>query len=233
MLNNLRESLYDWRREKFGRWIIQNPQPTAAAAPYTYYLPPPEFLAALTVGDIVKLIFEGIPISKEYGAERMWVIVTERKGNDFIGTLDNNPYDIPQLKSGESIRFNIKDIIDIDWSDETLKRRGLAMHKRRSYWERCMVDSVVVNNGIPVDFLYREDPDMGQDGDKYPDSGWRIRGDTNLMTPDQIKNESAEYIALGVVLNADDSWLHLIDEPIGSRFVKNPKTSEFEPETED
>jgi len=233
MLKSLGGTLFDWRRRKFGRWIIQNPQPTAAASPYTYYLPQPDFLATLTVGDIVKLVFEGIPISKKYGAERMWVIITDRKGDDFVGTLDNNPFDMPQLKSGESIIFNVSDIIDIDWTEEDLQTRGLVKHKKRSYWERCMVDSCVVNNGIPVGYIYREAGDMGQDDDKYPDSGWRIRGDTNLMTPEQIENESAKYIAIGVVLNADDSWLHLIDEPIGSQFSKNPETNEFEADTSD
>ena len=136
MLNKFRQTLYDWRRKRFGRYIIQNPQPIAAAAPYTYYLPPTEFLEALAVGDIVKLIFESIPISYEYGAERM-----------------------------------------------------------------------------------------------YPDSGWRIRGDVSLMTDAQCENESADYIALGAVLNADDSWLHLIDSPVGSQFFKNPETDEFEIDT--
>ena len=230
MLNKFRQTLYDWRRKRFGRYIIQNPQPIAAAAPYTYYLPPTEFLEALAVGDIVKLIFESIPISYEYGAERMWVIVTERNGEDLVGTLDNDPFDIPQLNAGDSVTFKTRDIIDIDWNDEALEQRGLK-RTRSSYWDRCMVDSVVVRDGVPVQYVYREEPDLTQEGDKHPDSGWRIRGDVSLMTDAQCENESADYIALGAVLNADDSWLHLIDSPVGSQFFKNPETDEFEIDT--
>lgn len=231
MLNSTRNFLSNLWRKKFGRYIIQDPQPTAAEAPYTYYLPPPDFLASVSSGDIVKIIFESVPISQKYGAERMWVIVQERKGDELVGILDNDPYDIPQLKSGKRIAFKISDIIDIDWNNDALQERGLERTPKRSYWDRCLVDSVVITDAIPIGFLYREAPDLGHVDDKHPDSGWRIRGNTDFMTPEECETESAEYVALGVVLNIDDSWLHLISEPIGSRFIKNSKTSEFEIDT--
>ena len=65
---------------------------------------------------------------------------------------------------------------------------------------------------------------------QYPDSGWRIRGDVELMTDAEYDDDDASYIALGKVLNEDDSWIHLIDEPIGSRFFKNKETGKFERE---
>ena len=232
MLSQTRQRLFDAWRRKFGRYKIQNPQPNAIAAPYTYYIPTEEFLAALIPGDVVKIVFEGTPISKTYGAERMWVILTDRDDDKLKGTLDNEPFDMPQLKAGDCISFNIRDIIDISWSDEDLKDRGLLRNKTRKYWDRCLVDSVILDADIPVEYIYREEPDMGGKDDKYPDSGWRIRGNLDLMTKEQSETESAEYVALGKVLNADDSWLQLIDEPIGSRFFKNPETQKYEIDTD-
>ena len=57
-------------------------------------------------------------------------------------------------------------------------------------------DSVVVRDGVPVQYVYREEPDLTQEGDKHPDSGWRIRGDVSLMTDAQCENESADYLSL-------------------------------------
>jgi len=233
MLEKIFRRIYDTRRRLFGKYIVQDPQPTAASAPYTYYLPPTDFLAAIAPGDVVKIVFESVPPSKKHEAERMWVIVTERDGDKLLGKLDNDPFDIPQLKSGTPVEFSIEDIIDIDWDDDALLKRGLTRKSSRQYWDRCMVDSVVVNESIPVQYIYREEPDLGGDKDKYPDSGWRIRGNVELMTDEQYENESAEYIAIGKVLNVDDSWIHLIDEPIGARFFKNPDTEEFEITTKD
>lgn len=188
---------------------------------------------AVAAGDIVKIIIQSVPPSRKYDSERMWVIVTERQGDQIVGDLDNIPFDIPQLEAGDPISFSISDIIDIDWDDNALKERGLTREPKRSYWERCMVDSVVVNAGVPVDYIYRETPDLAGDNDQYADSGWRIRGNTKTMTPEQIEAEEAQYIALGKVLNANDSWLHLIDSPVGSRFIKDEVTGKFVPETDD
>ena len=71
---------------------------------------------------------------------------------------------------------------------------------------------------------------MTKEGDKFPDSGWRIRGDTRGSLTEQLRSRKAAYVALGAVLNRDDSWLHLIDEPVGARFEKNFEKGVFVPE---
>ena len=140
---------------------------------------------------------------------------------------------MPQLSPGDRVEFSLKHIIDIDWDDEALEKRRLNRREKRQYWDRCLVDKVVLSHKIPVQYIYRETPDMGNDDDKYPDSGWRIRGNIDLMTQEQYDNEDASYIAIGKVLNIDDSWLDLVDSPIGSRFFKNEETGKFEADTEE
>ncbi|WP_293973287.1 DUF2314 domain-containing protein [Sphingopyxis sp.] len=71
---------------------------------------------AVSPGDLVKLIFRSIPDSGEWGAERMWVIVTATDGAWLTGTLDNDPLDMPQLSAGDRVTFARGHIIDIDRS---------------------------------------------------------------------------------------------------------------------
>jgi hypothetical protein len=223
-LIGIRNRLRGW----FGRYRINDPRPTAAAAPYTYYLPSENELLAVAPGDIVKIIFESIPPSEEWGAERMWVIVTAIDGEALIGTLDNDPFDMPQLKHGDVVSLQRGHIIDIDWA----KDRAVPpppMPERRWYWDRCFVDDQILDGRLKVEYLYREEPDPPRDGDKYPDSGWRFRCDTRGLTEQEYENPSFSYIAIGKVLNADDSWLHLIDAPVGSAYLRDWETGAFQP----
>ena len=110
-----------------------------------------------------------------------------------------------------------------DWLEGTLD-------SQREYWARCMVDQCVLDRELKVGYIYREAPDMTKEGDKFPDSGWRIRGDTRGTLVEQLRSRKAAYVALGAVLNSDDSWLHLIDEPVGARFEKDFEKGVFVPE---
>ena len=217
------------RRKLSGKYEIDDPRPIKANAPYTFFLPTDERLNSIEVGDGVKVIIRSIPQGVDYDAERMWVNVTAIDGENFAGILDNEPFDIPQLKPGEIIQFKRFHIIDYQWKDRDKEEQFPSVESIQQ-WDRCLVDKCVLERNVPVDYLYREEPDMTNDGDKYPDSGWRIRGDVELMTDEEYDNEDASYIALGKVLNKDDSWLHLINEPVGSRYFKNKETGKFEKE---
>ncbi len=212
-------------RRWFGRYEIRDPRPIAADAPYTFDLPSENELLAVAPGDLVKLLFRSIPVG-EWETERMWVIVADADGPNLAGTLDNEPADMPQLKAGDRISFDRGHIIDIRWDEDRATPPPPAPDSR-DYWDRCFVDNAILDARQKVEFLYREEPDPPRQGDQFPDSGWRIESEP--PGPFDDGNPPFSYVALGAVLNRDDSWLHLIDEPVGSAFERDPGTGQFVP----
>jgi hypothetical protein len=85
----------------------------------------------------------------------------------------------------------------------------------------------VLGKRSPVDYLYREEPDLSEADGKYPDSGWRLRGTDEAIAEDEEAGLSPQYVALGAVLNRDDRWISLIDAPSGSRFMRDLATGCF------
>jgi hypothetical protein len=207
------------------RYTLDDPRPIAKSAPYTFFPPAQREIDALTPGDLVQLIFRSIPQSEKYGAERMWVRVNEITQQGITGCLDNDPFDIPLLKSGAEVRFQPHHIISVRFADGEVAAR--FSDSRRDYWDRCLVDDCVLNGDTPVGYIYREKPDMADPDDKYPDSGWRIRGDQRNQTDEELDATKISHVALGAVLNRDDSWLHLIDAAIGSSFTRDFTTGEY------
>lgn len=216
--------IYNLWRRLFGRYTIDDPRPIAENAPYTFFLPTENELLALRPGDLVKLIFRSHPRGWKWDAERMWVILSTVDGELLRGVLENVPYDIPHLKAGAQILCRASDVIALRWDN---KRPTPPPSARREYWDRCMVDTCVIEGTSAVDYLYREKPDMAQEGDAFPDIGWRIRGTNEGIAEDERNGDAPQYVALGVVLNRDDSWLSLIDEPEGSRFIRDLGTGAF------
>lgn len=206
-------------------FVLPDPRITAAEAPYTFFLPSAAELAAVSVGDLVKLLFEYLSPCEKWGAERMWVTVEECNGDQLRGTLGNVP-DEPAapLQLGDVISFERHHILDMVWAEP---ENAPASPKSRQYWERCLVDDCVLYEDVPVEYIYREQPDMGSEGDKYPDSGWRIRGRLGDAADGEIDARKPSYVALGAVLNRDDSWLHLIDAPIGSRYMRDFELDDY------
>jgi hypothetical protein len=222
----LKNRLHNLRRRAFGSWTVDDPRPIQVEAPYTYFLPSAERIAALRPGDLVKLVIRSHPPSLEWDAERMWVELKTFGPDGWSGVLANTPSDMPQLREGSMIQFQPFHIIDLIYEGD---RDVPPQSPRREYWDRCMVDSCVLDDGVPVYYIYREEPDMTDEGDAHPDSGWRIRGDYRDLSDEQLDARKAEYIAVGKVLNVDDSWLHLIDSPVGSAWLRNFDTGEYQP----
>jgi len=203
-----------------------NAKQRAVEARYTYFIPHDVETAAIRPADLVKLCFEWDPPTEKYEAERMWVIVRSVGPDVIAGDLDNHPFEKGKMEAGERVLFHRDNILSIRWADPEPE---LDVPEVRQYWERCLVDSCVLDGTAPVEYIYREEPDMAQEGDEEPDSGWRIRGHRAGATDAEMDERSPQYVAIGAVLNRDDSWLHLIDEPIGSRFIRDFETGKYTP----
>jgi hypothetical protein len=168
----------------------------------------------------VKAVIRAIPPSAKWDAERMWVTVAHADAEWLEGPLASTPDDMAHLPRGSRIRLPRSHVIEIDFCDPS-REMTIPDQPRRQYWERGFVDQGVLDGILAVHYIYRESPDEAQEGDKFPDSGWRIRGDYRGISDEELAARDAAFVALGAILNVDDTWLHLIDEPIGSAFEKD------------
>ncbi len=203
---------------------LNDPRPIAAEAPYTFFLPHDVEIAALNPGDGIKAIFRQTEGQTRYEAERMWVLIERIEGGVVFGTLDNDPTDMPLLEAGMPVAIPLTHVISTAFHNSNPRPETPL---RREYWERCMVDSCIVDGRSRIDYLYREPPDMTREGDEYEDSGWRLRGTNAAIEEDEEQGEKPLYIALGAVLNKDDRWLHLIDEKTGAAFEWAAEASDY------
>ena len=76
--------------------------------PKTFHRPSDRDLQAIDAGSSVKVCHE---------AERFWVSVTRRKGDVITGAV-NNYLVISPLQFGETIRFHVDNIFDVQIEDE-------------------------------------------------------------------------------------------------------------------
>ena len=106
--------------------------------PDTFLIPDLKDRESLQPSDLAKLIFRiSIDNAEEpVAVERMWVVVRERVGNEYLGILDNDPTAIDEndeLWSGIELPFSARHIIKIDTSSDATMEIAGQLPKRR--WE--------------------------------------------------------------------------------------------------
>jgi uncharacterized protein YegJ (DUF2314 family) len=108
-------------------WQLDNVYERNKESPYTFYKPSKEVIDSLEVGDLVKLIFFVESDEDGYRGERMWVEIIERNGTNFVGKLENEPYRLKNLNSGQEIHFRTEHICETEYEDEESIKTGLLL----------------------------------------------------------------------------------------------------------
>ncbi len=195
-------------------WHLTDAADLAARHPYTFYKSPPGAIAQVRPGDVVKLIFAFHSDDPQApGAERMWVLVeTIEPLGHFTGKLDNMPGYIEDLKAEDPVAFEARHIINTQHdNDDNLVNRYAGL---------CFVTKKILEDGAPVGYLYREEPDNGND------SGWRFTA--NDESDDYIHDSAnVALVSLGAVLSVDDRFIALLDSPAGSAYAFDHDTQQF------
>ena len=138
-------------------WHLTDAAELAARHPYTFYKSPPEAIAQVRPGEVVKLIFAFHSDDPQApSAERMWVLVeTIEPHGHFTGKLDNMPGYIADLHAKDPVDFEARHIINTQHDDDdNLVNRYAGL---------CFVTKRVLEDGAPVGYLYREVPDNDDD----------------------------------------------------------------------
>lgn len=93
----------------------------AAAHPASFEALPQDARVKLVVGAFAKCIFEPVGTENEppFNAERMWIKITEVRGDTFVGTLSNDPllFNEDVLKAGDEIEFEFHHVISLIEAD--------------------------------------------------------------------------------------------------------------------
>ncbi len=193
-------------------WQLIDPRPIQQENPYTFFVPSDAEKAALVPGDLVKLMFRSL--SPHNGTERMWVTFQGRDEVGAFGQLDNQPLDIPGLTAGDIIRFQDHHIVSV-WEPKV----DDISHEDRMF-ARCHVDPRILNGGARIGRIERRSAWRTWRPwrkDRWPDTGWYIYANDNTRP----RSRDMRYVAIGVVLNQDDSIRPYLSAAPGSRMIRD------------
>lgn len=197
-------------------WTLTDVEKVAQENKYTFYRAPQEAIAALKVGDDVKLSFAPVEPSENFGAERMWVEIEMIDGSGgFIGRLQNQPVHIKDLTINDQVRFSECHIMNTGNEDQ-FQDTGLVA----KYRVRCFVSNKILRDKEKVAVLFREAPEVPGD------SGWRFFAGTETKAY-LAREDSMQFVSLGAVLRCGDAFVDLLDSPVGAYFELDMETNQY------
>jgi hypothetical protein len=193
-------------------WRLQNVEELNKLHPRSYFIPPAAERADLKPRDLVKLVFfldehpEGAP-----EAERMWVQVAGRDGDNYTGFLDNQPSLIKTLKPGDRINFGAEHVAAIAYDVAAL---GYDPDLK------IMVNRKVVQEDVLPHRAYKDEPT------RPGDSGWTVLvgdepheelGDSATFVSSTLGYLADKFPALADVFRSAGGEFHW--DPISGRYV--------------
>ena len=96
-------------------WYLGNAEAQHAVHPRSFFIPTREKREALEPGEDARLGFYRHEVGPdEPDAERMWVEISRRDGDQYVGTLTNEPLYIKDLQPGDEVRFGPEHVLAID-----------------------------------------------------------------------------------------------------------------------
>lgn len=91
---------------------LESAEERHAESPETFWIPERTDRDSLQPGDCAKVIFKTYTGDRISG-ERIWILVTGRVGDMYVGTLNNEPYIIGK-RFGDRVCFRAEHVIDIE-----------------------------------------------------------------------------------------------------------------------
>ena len=193
-------------------WSLRDAELEKHRFPYTFYKPSDGVLDKLKAGDVVKLVIEQkLPGSNVNSAQRASVEIMELSGEKYTGRLLSRPDCIEGV--GPLVEFEGRNVFDTAYLDN----QSVELER---YAQHCKVANGVLYEHEKIFLLKRAPPD------KDRDSGWTMLGENDF---DEFIDDPYEtaLVSIGVVLNIEDTFIHLLDEPIGSEFLWDKAKNSF------
>ena len=148
-------------------WYLGNGEEEHAANPRSFFIPSPKERSNQNPGDLVRLLFFiRNPSQRGPRAERMWLEISARDGDGYVGLLTNQPIAIKDLSSGDEVAFRSEHIIAIQDPKWTPYEDLLAFANRR----------LVDNDSLEPGYVVHDPSDMNREPTPYGEraSGWQL-----------------------------------------------------------
>lgn len=160
-----------------------------------------QMLQSLQEGDLVQLLFVEQAKKPYIPSERLWVLISAREDDNFVGVITNGPKIINELQQGDTVVFKTKHIA-------ATMREDLDIPSPEPYIKTTVIVTKDVLRKREFNFMLRAEPFENN----AMDSGWMV---LNKREEQGTVKNIANFvcITMGELLNIDDSIISFIEEP--------------------